>query len=189
MNTHVQPTTMASQAYLDIAEHSSQDELETMLLRGETPDPEALAGWEYRGTNIGFWTKRSPILKFIKGFYKDATGQVFGYNEPVVQNGRQSPWIAKPSDDDPKRFGFYKVVHVDPTGRDNLYLHALLLDYGQGDNPFYDASKRLRDYIVRVNPGSDDLLLGKAYLKLNRFRLPTLSFFLLERHKPSDWVR
>ncbi len=188
MSVPTQTTNLASAAYIEIAERSL-DDLETLFLRGETPDIDALAGWEYRGTNIAFWAKRSPILKFIKGFYKAPSGQLFGYNQPVVQNGRGGPWIAKPSDDYPKRFGFYKVLPVDPSSRDNHYLHALLLDYGQGDNPFFDPSKRLRDYIVRVNPGSDDMLLGKAYLKVSRARLPTFSFFLLERHKLSSWVR
>ena len=40
----------------------------------------------------------------------------------------------------------------------------------------------LRDYLVRVNPGSDDLLLGKAYLAVGPARAP-LGFFLLERRR------
>ena len=39
----------------------------------------------------------------------------------------------------------------------------------------------LRDYVVRVEPGSDELLLGKAYLA--RFRV---GFFLLERRRPFE---
>ena len=71
---------------------------------------------------------------------------------------------------------------MDPEARDNAYLHALLLDYGRG-NPWYDPSRQLRDYLVRCVPGSDDLLLGKAYMALGPWRIPA-TFFLLERHRP-----
>jgi hypothetical protein len=61
--------------------------------------------------------------------------------------------------------------------------HALLLDYGRGHNRWYELSSVLRDYLVRVNPGSDELLLGKAYAKLGPVRIP-VSYFLLERFRP-----
>lgn len=158
------------------------------MIRGETPDLDALVGHEYRGMNIAFWAPYSPILKFIKGFYRAADGRVFGYNEPVVQNGRDAPWIAKPSDADPKRFGFYQVDLVNPTARDNTYLHAVLLDYSKGGNFVLDPSNRLRDYLVRVNPGSDELLLGKAYLAFGPTRVQS-NYFVLGRHKATAFVR
>ncbi|RMG17825.1 MAG: hypothetical protein D6731_03340 [Planctomycetota bacterium] len=162
-------------------------ELERVLLRGETPSLDGLVGWEYRGLNVAFWAPFSPIQKFIKGFYRDPAGTVYGYNEPVVQNGPEGPWRAKPSDADPRRFGFFRVAPVDPASRDDAYLHALLLDYGRGGNPLWDPSRRLRDYIVRVHAGSDELLLGKATLALGPGRLPT-NHFVLERHRRTDWT-
>ena len=75
------------------------------------------------------------------------------------------------------------MTPVDPEARDNAYLHALLIDYGQGGNPLYDPSRYLRDYLVRCVPGSDDLLLGKAYMAIGPWRMPA-SFFMLERHRP-----
>jgi hypothetical protein len=166
----------------------SQKELEQVFLRGELPNRKALSGWEYRGLNVAFWAARSPIHKFIKGFYQDAAGRVWGYNEPARQNGPEGPWEAKPSDQSPKRFGFYRVEPVDPAGRDNRYLHALLLDYGRGENFPLDPAARLRDYVVRIHTGSDELLLGKAYLAFGPARIPS-NFFILERHKQTDWVR
>ena len=35
-----------------------------------------------------------------------------------------------------------------------------------GRQPLYDPSGSLRDYLVRCMPGSDELLLGKAYFAL-----------------------
>jgi hypothetical protein len=136
------------------------------------------------------WAKPAGIQKFIKGFYKGDDGKVYGYNEPVVQNRLDQPWIAKPSDVAPKRFGFFLVEPVDASSRDNEYLSSLLLDYGRGSNPRTDPSAALRDYLVRVHPGSDDLLLGTAFVAVGplRLRVPA-SFFVLERHKPSTFKR
>jgi hypothetical protein len=179
-------TALASSEYLRIAA-SGGDALEQIMRRGERPDAEALVGWEYRGMNIAFWASRSPIQKFIKGFYKARDGRVMGYNEPVLQNGPERRWLAKPNDDDPKRFGFYLVTGVDPTSRDNAYLNALLLDYGRGGNSILDPSRGLRDYLVRVNPGSDELILGKASYAVGPLR-PMTNYFLLERHRHTGWA-
>jgi hypothetical protein len=181
---------LASSEYLALAERSTA-ELERVMVRGGTPDPAEIAGFEYRGLNIAFWAPRSPIQKFVKGFYQGEgreAGLVMGYNEPVVQNGPENPWIAKPSDEDPKRFGFYRVGAVDPAARDNAYLHAILLDYGKGGNFVLDPAARLRDYLVQVDPGSNERLLGKAYLAIGPARFSS-NYFLLERHKLTTWVR
>jgi hypothetical protein len=72
------------------------------------------------------------------------------------------------------------VRRVDPAARDNHYLQALLLDYGAGAKSRLDPARPIRDYLVRVEPGSDDLLLGRAFLALGPFR-PSPTFFVLER--------
>jgi len=58
-----------------------------------------------------------------------------------------------------------------------------LLDYSRGGNRAYDVANILRDYLVRVEPGSDDLLLGKALFVVAGTRLAD-SFFLIERYRP-----
>jgi hypothetical protein len=178
----------ASAEYLKVGSLSPA-ELEKLMRRGEAPSPGALAGWEWRGLNTMFWAPTVGIKKFVKGFYENDQG-VFGYNEPIVQNRADQPWIARPSDVDPKRFGFFAVLPVDPQSKDNAYLGALLLDYGKGPNPALEPSKILRDYLVRVHPGSDDLLLGCAYAAAGplRVRVPH-AFFVLERHRPTSFRR
>ncbi len=162
-------------------ERTPLKELEQIFLDGKCPDLDKLAGWEFRGLNSPTWFKLIGIKKFMKGFYwRD--DQLFGYNCPVRQNGIKQPWIAKPSDDSPKRFGFYQVSPVDPTARDNTYLHAVLLDYGKGGNK--DGSKGLRDYLVQPDADNEDLYLGKAYYAVGPARIPTASFFILERFRP-----
>jgi hypothetical protein len=99
-----------------------------------------------------------------------------------VQNRLDEPWITRPDDARPNRFGFYKVVPVDATARDNKYLHALLLDYGRGGGALYDVTRGLRDYLVQIDPSDDDLFLGKAYYAVGPARVFT-NFFVLERHR------
>ena len=160
------------------------DELERVFHRGVTPDAQGLVGWEFRGHNTPPWFRLLGIQKFVKGFFTDGDGGVWGYNSPVVQDGVERPWRIKPSDDQPKRFGFYTVAPVDAAAKDNRYLHALLLDYGRGRNPRLDPSAGLRDYLVQVERDDADLLLGKAYYALGPLRVPTFSFFVLDRHRP-----
>ena len=148
----------------------SARELEKAMLRGATPDPEALAGWEFRGTNTPAWARLAGIQRFIKGFYKQGC-DLFGYNVPV-----RGAWQPKGA-----RFGFYRVDRVDAAARDNAYLHALLLDYGRGGNKPLDPTRGLRDYLVRVE---DDVFLGKAYYAVGPLRVPA-SYFVLERLRPT----
>ncbi len=181
--------TLASAEYLQVGE-LPDNELENIMRRGEAPTFEALAGWEWRGLNTMGWAKAAGIKKFIKGFYEDAAGDVHGYNQPCVQNRVDQPWIAKPSDVDPKRFGFFAVLPVDPTSKDNVFLSSVLLDYGKGGNSRLDPSRTLRDYVVRVHKGSDELLLGTAFAAVGpaRVRVPG-SYFVLERHRPTSFKR
>jgi hypothetical protein len=174
------PSPLPSPAALALA-RASWRELEIALVRGATPDPDALVGWEFRGINR-LPLNRLPfaqligIRKFLKGFYCEA-GCVMGYNAPVAQNALDGRWHVGR-----ERFGFYEVCAVDATSRDNAYLHALLLDYGRSGNKRHDPTRGLRDYLVQVDARDPDLFLGKAYYALGPARIAT-SFFVLERHR------
>lgn len=180
-------------AFLELARMSARA-LEDALRRGHTPDLASLAGWEFRGLNTPPWARFLGIRKFIKGFYGLAGGPaggaqpattplaIRGYNCAVVQNAVDEPWIGKPDPARPDRFGYYQVAAVDPTARDNAYLHAVLLDYGRDGNASFDPTRGLRDYLVQVDPAQPDLFLGKAYYALGPARLG-VSFFVLERFR------
>jgi hypothetical protein len=157
-----------------------RSELETRFLQGRTPQPGDLTGWEFRGINTPAWARAAGIQKFIKGFFSTSSGQLMGYNSPVVQGPLNDHWQVRPSAAAPTRFGFYTVDAVDATARDNAYLHAVLLNYGRGGNARFDPTAGLRDYLVQVDPGNPDLYLGKAYYALGP-RVAT-NFFILERH-------
>lgn len=123
--------------------------------------------------------------KFRKGFYKGparADGPEpysQGYNIPIRQDGAEQPHRAVPSDENPKRFGFYRVYDAEKNPRFRHYPRALLLDYGLGGNGLSPPAL-LRDYLVQVHAGSSELLLGKAYLALGPLSFAA-GFFVLER--------
>jgi len=164
----------------------SNSELETIFSSGKGPEPEALAGYEWRGYNVPWWASILGIRKFIKGFF-ERQARVEGYNIPVRQNALQEPWIPKPNPDNPKRFGFFAVSKVDPASQENLYPQATLLNYGASRlNPRLDPTRLLRDYVVQPDPQNPDLLLGKAYLALGPSRVFT-NFFLIQRLRRTSW--
>lgn len=177
---HGRPHPEASSAAFYELERASRRELERTLLRGARPDLASLAGWEFRGANVPAWARAAGVKKFFKGFYREG-GDVWGYNRAAVQNRLRGAWRVKAGVRAGAPFGFYRVERVDPTSRDNAYLHALLLNYGKGENAPLDPSRGLRDYLVQVDPANPDLFLGKAYYALGPARA-AISFFLLERH-------
>ena len=71
------------------------------------------------------------------------------------------------------------MTPVDPATIDNRYLHALLIDYSAPAEPERGIPGHLRDYLVRVVPDSDDLLLGRAFLAVRSRRIP-IGWFALE---------
>ena len=170
---------LPSPAALALA-RASRRALEQAFQRGTTPDLDALVGWEFRGINC--ISRLTGLQKFVKGMFRGEDGRVMGYNIRAVQNILDGRWRLRPSDGAPRRFGFYEVSPVDPTARDNHYLHALLLDYGKGGNPPWDVTTGLRDYLVQVDPDDPDLLLGKAYYAAGPARI-AMNFFILERHR------
>lgn len=179
---HSTPTSQ----FLDL-DHMNRDELETVFVRGITPELGELAGWEFRGMNTPLWARAVGIKKFVKGFYRPIAnqGEVYGYNCPVLQDGVRAPWLTQPSDDAPRRFGYYRVSHVDAAARDNAYLHAVLLDYSKGHNSRFDPTNGLRDYLVQVDADNPNLYLGKAFYAMGPARVP-VSFFVLERFRPAS---
>jgi hypothetical protein len=171
-----------SAAYLELASQSKA-ELATVFAAGTPPDVSALIGFEYRGFNQPKVTALLGIRKFIKAFYLDRSGRPFGCNTPVVQNGLDREWIARPAAERPRRYAFFMVEPPDAGASDAERRIAALLDYGRGGNRAYDPSRIIRDYVVRAEQGSDDLLLGKAYFSIAGTRIAH-TYFLIERYRP-----
>lgn len=161
----------------------SKRELDAIFAAGTAPEVAALTGFEFRGFNQPRAAALLGIRKFIKVFYVAESGQLYGCNTPVAQNGISAEWVARPAPERPKRYAFFQMSPADAEATDHLRRRAVLLDYSRGGNPPYEVARILRDYLVRVEPGSDDLLLGKAFFVIAG-RPVTDSFFLIERYRP-----
>src|SRR5258706_9788238 len=99
---------------------------EALLRAAVAPAPGALSGSEWLGFNISPIVRWMGLQKFMKGFFQVAE-HLEGYNIPVVQNGPEGPWLARPSPDSPRRFGLYWALPVDGAGRHSP--RAFLSDY------------------------------------------------------------
>lgn len=176
----------ASPAYEKLAA-SSRAALEDVFAQANGPEPDALAGWEWRGFNTPRWTRLAGIQKFVKGFDTTASG-VEGYNIRVRQGSIQTPWVQRPSPEAPVAFGFFTVSKV-PAGA--LHAGSTLLDYGASRRNRWwridDTSMRvLRDYLVIPDPAHPDVVLGKAYFEIFG-SLWFSNFFVIERLRPAVW--
>jgi hypothetical protein len=171
-----------SARYLNLARMPKR-ELDAVFAAGNPPDITALTGFEFRGYNQPRAAALLGIRKFIKAFYLDTARRPFGCNTPVTQNRLEDEWLARPSAEHPKRYAFFQVEPAAPDAPDDLRQGAALLDYSHGRNKAYDIANILRDYLVRVEPSSDELLLGKAFFVVAGTTLAH-SYFLIERYRP-----
>lgn len=146
---------------------------------GTRPDPAVLAGREYRGANRPATSRLLGIRRFVKGFEQDPDGTVRGWNKQVRGASLHAPWTAVRRKDGRVAWAPFLVL-PGPAGTTGL-----LLDYGAATDPEPGVARRLRDVLVRVEPGSDDVLLGRAYLALGARRLP-VGWFVLEHLGPAD---
>jgi hypothetical protein len=167
----------ASEHFRRLARRSRPD-LERVFAGCAAPAPSALVGSRYLGYNCPAWAEALRIRTFLKGF-ESAGETVLGHNIPVRQSGLDGEWQPLPSAGAPRRFGFFRVevVGLAPGGADR---GSLLFDYDVPENPRFGVTRSIRDHVVALEPGSADLLLGKAYLAIGPTRVP-VSFFLLER--------
>ncbi len=163
---------------------SSNAELEKIFRAGQLPAPEVFAGYEFRGYNTPFFAKLLGVQQFIKGMFRNAKGEVEGYNISVKQVGLKGPWDYKGAE--PKRFGFYDVYPVKASEKDNYYPNATILNYGSNArNGLFDPWM-LRDYMVQPYASNPDVFIGKAYLRFGPICVPS-NFFILERYRKTDW--
>ena len=165
--------------------------LEQVMRSGVAPRFEDLVGWEWNGANSNRMARLIGAAKFKKGFYEgpplcEGGPEPFvqGYNIDVRSGSLDEPWQAKPSDEDPRRWAFYRVHAPVPGSRLTHYENALVLDYGLAAK--WSIAKPLRDYLVQVYEDDRDLLLGKAHYSLAGLLVP-VSYFALERANPHDF--
>ena len=165
--------------------------LAEILRSGHPIDATALAGYAYRGVSLGLpaIVDRVAWKTFRKCFHRDSpAAPIRGWNVRLEQNGLDAPSIPLRRRGEPFCFGHFHVVPTGGRGVPRGADRGLLLDYGLGGNAALDPTRLLRDPLVALAPGGLDLLLGWSYLEIGGLRVPTPSFFTLEREGPLDHV-
>lgn len=157
---------------------ASRAELGRLLASGRAFEPEVLAGWTYRGTSLGLpaWLERLTWKTFAKAFVREADGTLRGWNVRCEQV-EPPAWRPRRRDGVPVTFGHFVVVRAP----------GVVLDYGRGGNRRGDPVGAVRDPLVALDERGERLL-GRTLLAIAGRRLPTPSYFLLERGAPVEHV-
>ena len=158
-------------------------ELDRTMRQGHAVDEVVLADRRYDGVslNLGKVMTKLTWVKFAKVFERQADGSLRGWNCKVEQTPLDEPWELSLEGGEPITYGHYRVVSCDGYQMPRPYDAGLMLDYGLGGNAKLDATARVRDPLVAVNPGDSRLLLGWSYVDLGLTRVSTPSFFALRR--------
>lgn len=153
----------------------SRAELAALLADGRRVRAADLAGFAYRGVSLGLpaAAERLTWKTFQKVFVSDGAS-VRGWNVRVEQRGVDAPSIPKRRRNAVVSFGHFHVIEP-RSGRGGVEL-----DYG-AFAALLNPLRSLRDPIVAVNEGCPKLLLGRTLLQVGGARVPTPSFFTLER--------
>lgn len=165
---------------------ASRRELAALVAAGHPVDPQALDDSEYRGTSLGMpaIVERLTWKTFKKAFHRDPeTGALRGWNIRLEQHGVGGPCVPVRRAGRPFTFGHFGARAAPPRAPRGLG-GALLLDYGIGGNHPLDPTAVVRDVLVALEPGRFERLLGWMYLECGPLRVPTPSYFLLERDGP-----
>jgi hypothetical protein len=143
---------------------ASRGQLAALMAASRPAEPRQLAGWAFRGTSLGLpaWVDRITWKTFGKSFVTDGAG-VRGWNVRIDQRDPWS-WTPRMRRGGPDTFGPFDVIREGKT---------TLLRYG----------RLLRDPLVALDD-TGDRLLGMSLVDLGGVRLPTPSYFLLERGQP-----
>ena len=160
---------------------SKKRDLDRIMLNGHWPQIEDLLGYEFRGWNLNWATRLIGTRKFKKGFFGDPENRhAWGYNVRVVNNAVEEPWHAIPTEDQPHRYYFFKVMPPSMAERP-IYPESLVIDYGLSEEYFsLNPAGYTVDYLVYPDPSNLDLLLGKSYFESSLLRT-YLGYFILER--------
>jgi hypothetical protein len=150
------------------ARQLSSRELAAAFAAGHRFDPQAIAGWIYRGTSLGLpaWIERLTWTKFAKAFHRDGD-RLRGWNLRIEDDGLDRPWRPRLRRGRAITFGHFDIVDRDG---------AVVLDYATGRG----VLRVLRDPLVALDDRADTLL-GRSLVQLGRATIPTPSYFLLER--------
>ncbi|MBK9000860.1 MAG: hypothetical protein IPM35_34495 [Myxococcales bacterium] len=166
----------------DLLQASSR-ELRAAFAAGHRFEASALDDTEYKGVSLNMprFVEKLTWKKFKKVFHREPeSGVLRGWNVRLEQNELDGPCLPKTRRGKAMTFGHFHVV--DPAGRKMPVpgTPPVLLDYGVGENGWFDVIRFMRDPLVALNHGDASLLLGCMYVELGPLRIRTPSYFTLE---------
>ena len=171
--------------------HASRRELRARIVEGHPVDPDALAGWAYRGVSLGLprFVERLSWKTFQKTFWRcPRTGRLLGWNVGLHQDGVDAPSRPLLRDGKPATRWHYEVIEPRGVPFPRGFDRGLIIDYGRGENPRFDPTRLMKDPLVALAPGDPDALLGMSYAVVGGVCLETPSYFTLEREHRIDHV-
>lgn len=168
---------------------ASRRELREQIVNGHPIDPDALAGWVYRGTSLGLPSAitRFTWRTFQKTFHRAASGRLLGWNVRLEQDGLDAPSRPKLRAGLPVTEWNYEVTAVDGVPTPPGFDRGLIIDYGRAPNP-PGPLHWIKDPLVSLSAGSVDELIGVSYLVVGGRCLETPTYFTLEREAPITYV-
>lgn len=163
-----------------------------VMCGGARLDPEALAGFAYRGVDLSLprWMHRLLWQTFVKTFVRDeVTGGVRGWNVRIEQTGLEGPIVPlRHGDGRARTFGHY--VLRDAAGRyfPRGWAGAHFLDYRCAGNTPLDPARSATAPLVAVHEGDMSLLLGWEIVNLGPLQIPLPDYWALVRLGPVEEV-
>jgi hypothetical protein len=167
----------------------SRRDLKDTLANGHSIEAEELSNREYHGISLGLprWAEKLSWKKFKKVFRREQSGSLRGWNAAVVDNGLDEDWIDTKRGNVPITYWHYVVVPAQGHLLPGPYDMGLLIHYGWGGNSLLSTMRPIRDPLLAVNEGSNELLLGYSYLDFGFARFDTPTFFCLIRGGPLNY--
>lgn len=166
----------------------SRKQLNRLMEFGTAPQLADVVGYEFRGWNVPPLAALIGTRKFKKGFcgqpYK---GFLYGYNVRVQQNDKHEPWLARPSEKNPRRFAFFKVFPPRVVGQ-SRFANTMVIHYASWQRYFFlNPARYTVDYMVYPESSNKDLMLGKSYFELGPIKF-FVGHLVLERYNKSEFT-
>jgi hypothetical protein len=134
-----------------------------------TPDPESLAGWEFRGFTPGDSPAALLLRKHRMGFYRlknrrGSTG-LGGYVIPCHDGPPSGRWIDRLDGPGGWKLGWFTVE----PGTGGRFPRALTLDFSRGGRaPRFHPQNLVRQYLAQIHPDDPDLLVCALEVRAGR---------------------
>ena len=158
--------------------------LAKVMDQGHPVDLNLLEGREYHGVSLGLPVVVDKLLwkTFTKTVYRDPeSGKLRGWNIRIQQKEKTWEYLYMTKNGVQITFGHYEVLEGKGQPMPCKWDQGIFLDYGAGGNLRTDPARSMRAPVIAVNEGSAELLLGWEFMRVGPLKVPTPSFWSLER--------